>query len=294
MSDPATARRQGALAAALAFGMWGFFPLYWHMLAHVPSLQIIAHRIVWCAAFVLVWLSLSSGRGWLRSALDRPRVGLMLVASSLLIGLNWGIYIWAVTHERVVAASLGYFINPLLNVVLGVALLGERLNRAQQAAVALAALGVLWLAVQHDEPPWLSLALAASFATYGLIRKLAVVDAIPGLAIESLVLVAPSLGWIAWEQHAGRGAFSTHDPRTAALLVLGGVITSVPLIAFAFAARRLPYSLLGFLQYLAPTLQLLCGVWVLGEAFSGVQLVGFGLIWAALAVYLADSLRRAD
>jgi chloramphenicol-sensitive protein RarD len=269
------------------------FPLYWYLLKTVPSLQIIAHRVLWCGVFVVGWLTLRAGSRWLREALAVPGVLRMLVASSLLISFNWGIYIWAVTHERVVEASLGYFINPLVNVVLGVLVLRERLVPAQWTAVALAAAGVLWLAFLHGEPPWISLALAFSFAVYGLIRKIAVVDAIPGLAVESLLLLVPALLFMGWAEAAGVGAFGHGGVLRDGLLVFGGALTALPLIGFAYGARRIPYSLVGILQYIAPTLQLLVGVALLGEPFTGTQAVGFGCIWVALAIYAFDGWRRA-
>jgi chloramphenicol-sensitive protein RarD len=285
--------RGGLMAAIASYVLWGVFPLYWYLLKHVPSLQIIAHRIVWCAVFVVGYLLLREGTAWLRESLARPRVGRLLVVSSLLISFNWGIYIWAVTHGRVIEASLGYFINPLVNVLLGVLVLRERLNRAQWTAVAIAAAGVLWLAVQHGQPPWVSLALAFSFAIYGLIRKVAHVDAIPGLAIESLILLVPALAWLVWAQMQGVGSFSHDGWGSDALLVFGGALTALPLIGFAYGARRIPYSLVGILQYIAPTLQLLSGVLLLGERFSSVQAVGFGAIWFALAIYALDGWRRS-
>lgn len=289
----ATLDRKGLSAAIGAYVLWGVFPLYWVLLKHVPSLQTVAHRIVWCAVFVVGWLGLREGGAWLREALARPRVAKLLLASSLLISGNWGIYIWAVTHGHVVDASLGYFINPLVNVLAGVLLLGERLNRTQWTAVGFAAAGVLWLAVQHGTPPWIALALAFSFAAYGLIRKVAHVDAIPGLAIESLFLLLPALAWLGWAQWRGEGTFLAGRPGSDLLLVLGGALTALPLIGFAYGARRIPYSLVGILQYIAPTLQLLSGVLLLGEPFTGVQAVGFACIWTGLAIYAADGWRRS-
>lgn len=285
--------RKGLSAAIASYVLWGVFPLYWILLKHVPSMQIIAHRIIWCAVFVVGYLVLREGRRWLTDALARPGVGRLLVLSSLLISFNWGVYIWAVTHGRVVEASLGYFINPLVNVLIGVLVLRERLNRAQWTAVSIAAVGVLWLAFQHGDPPWVALTLAFSFAFYGLIRKIAHVDAIPGLAIESLILLLPALAWLGWAQWQGIAAFLDGDIRSDVLLVVGGALTALPLIGFAYGARRIPYSLVGILQYIAPTLQLLAGVLILGEAFSATQAVGFACIWLALAIYAADGWRRA-
>ena len=262
--------RKGLAAAIASYVLWGVFPLYWILLKHVPSMQIIAHRIIWCAVFVVGYLVLREGRRWLTDALARPGVGRLLVLSSLLISFNWGVYIWAVTHGRVVEASLGYFINPLVNVLIGVLVLGERLNRAQWTAVAIATVGVLWLAFLHGDPPWIALALAFSFAFYGLIRKIAHVDAIPGLAIESLILLLPALAWLGWAQWQGVAAFLDGDIRSDVLLVVGGALTALPLIGFAYGARRISYSLVGILQYIAPTLQLLGGD-LGGGYFAGVQ-----------------------
>jgi chloramphenicol-sensitive protein RarD len=288
-----TIDRKGLFAAIAAYAIWGVFPLYWYLLKQVPSLQIIAHRLVWCAVFVVGFLVLREGWGWLRQALARPRVGWLLLISRVLISSNWGIYIWAVTHGRVIDASLGYFINPLVNVLLGVLVLRERLNALQWTAVAIAAAGVAWLALLHGTPPWISLALACTFAVYGLIRKIAHVDAIPGLAIESLILLPLALGWLVFAQLRGDGAFTAGAVEVDLLLVFGGAVTALPLIGFAYGARRIPYSLVGILQYIAPTLQLLCGVWLLGEAFSATQAIGFGCIWLALALYAFDGWSRA-
>ena len=292
-TTPAVDRR-GLLAAVFAFALWGVFPLYWHLLKAVPSLQIIAHRVIWCCVFVVGYLLLTDGRGWLRRALAGPKVGRMLLLSSVLISTNWGIYIWAVTHDRVVDASLGYFINPLVNVLLGVLVLHERLNHAQWTAVAIAALGVLWLALVHGRPPWIALALACSFGVYGLIRKLVAVDSVPGLAIESLILLPVAITWLVGAQWQGIGAFASGGLYIDTLLIVGGALTALPLIGFAYAARRIPYTLTGLLQYLSPSLQLLCGVLILGESFDAQQAVGFGCIWAALAIYAVDGWRRAQ
>lgn len=285
--------RRGLAAAISAYALWGVFPLYWVMLKAVPAMQIIAHRVVWCGVFVVAYLLWVEGRGWLRRSLAGRRVATMLLLSSLLISSNWGIYIWAVTHGHVIDASLGYFINPLVSVLLGVLVLRERLNGAQWTAVAIAALGVLWLAFAHGEPPWIALSLALTFAFYGLIRKLVAVDAVPGLAIESLFLLLPALAWLGFAQWQGTGAFGHQGWRSDALLVFGGALTALPLIGFAYGARRIPYSLVGILQYISPSLQLLCGVLLLDETFSRNQAIGFGCIWLALAVYALDGWHRA-
>ena len=280
--------RKGLAAAIFAFSTWGVFPLYWALLKHVPAFDIVAHRIVWCTVFVVAWLTWAQGAGWLSRALRQPRAAWMLLLSSALISANWLLYIWAVNSGHVVESSLGYFINPLMNVLIGVLLLGERLRRPQWIAVGLAAAGVLWLSVQQDRPPWIALGLAGSFALYGLIRKKVAVDSVPGLGVESVLLFLPALAWLWMAEQGGGGAIFHGDWRTDALLVLGGLITALPLIAFAFGARRIPYSLLGLLQYIGPSLQFLIGVFLFGEGFSQVQAVGFGLIWLALMVYAAE------
>jgi chloramphenicol-sensitive protein RarD len=285
--------QQGFWAVFGAFVIWGLFPIYWHQLKSVPSMQIVAHRVVWCGVFVVGYLLLRHGSGWLRAALVRPRVPLMLGASSILISINWGLYIWAVNNGHVVESSLGYFINPLVNVLLGVLLLHEKLNTAQRVAVACAAAGVAWLTWQLGAPPWIALALALSFGSYGLIRKIAAVEAIPGLGVESVFLFLPALAYLLWTHHAGLGAFGHLPPLQNVMLVAGGAMTAIPLIWFAYGARRIPYSLVGIIQYVGPTLQLLTGVFLFGESFSRVQALGFGLIWAALAIYAADGLWRS-
>ncbi len=297
MSSAPPVDRRGLAAALFAFLLWGVFPLYWALLKRVPALEIISHRVVWCGVFVVAWLLWRDGSGWLRAALRGPRVLRTLMLSSVLISINWGLYIWAVTHGHVVNASLGYFINPLVNVLIGVMLLGERLNRVQWLAVGIAALGVLWLTVQLDGVPWIALSLAFSFAFYGLLRKQVAVEAVPGLGVESLLLSVPALLFLGWSEVGGHGHFGHGEWSLDVLLIVGGALTALPLIGFAYGARRIPYSLVGVLQYLAPTLQLLAGVLVLGESFSRTQAIGFGCIWLALALYAGDgwrALRRYD
>ncbi len=292
MSSNAPLDRSGVTAALIAYGLWGIFPLYWVLLDHVPALQIVAHRVFWCALFVVAWLALRQA-SWLRGIISEPRTVRLLLASSVLISVNWGLYIWAVTHNRVVEASLGYFINPLVSVSLGVLVLGERLTPVQWGAVAIAAAGVLWLALSNGQPPWIALSLAFSFGFYGLIRKLVAVDAVPGLAVESLLLTPFCLAWLVWCHLQGSAVFAQGEYRQDALLIFGGALTALPLIGFAYAAKRIPYSLVGILQYIAPSLQLACGVLLLGEPFGGNQAIGFACIWIALALYTSDSLRRA-
>jgi len=295
----ATLDRRGLWVAIGSFVLWGVMPLYWHLLKAVPSLQIIMHRIVWSTVLVAGWLFWKYGRGWLRETLAMPRAAWMLALSGALIAFNWGLYIWAVNAGHVVETSLGYFINPLLNVVLGVVVLHERLNRTQWVSVAIATGGVLWLTLHYGSFPWIALTLAASFGAYGLIRKLVGVPPVRGLGVESLYLFLPALAVLLWSEFHGSGGFIAHGDASAwgwgiaALLVLGGALTALPLIGFADAVRRIPFSLVGLLQYIAPTLQLLCGVLLLGEDFGSERAIGFVLIWIALAVYAGDGLLRA-
>jgi chloramphenicol-sensitive protein RarD len=286
------ARRSGLAAALGAFAIWGLFPLYLRPLAVVPTLQIMAHRIVWCCLLVFAWLAARGELGAVRAALANPSSRWRLTASALLISVNWLVYVWAVSNGHVVDASLGYFINPLVNVLLGVLVLSERLNRAQWAAVALAALGVVYLTIATGGVPWISLVLATTFGTYGLIRKVVTVDSVPGLATETLLLAPLALGWLLWCEQEGTGALGHTSPAINALLVGSGLVTALPLALFAYGARRVPLSTLGLVQYIGPTVQFLIGVLVFREAFSHTRAVGFAIIWGALAIYVTDSLWR--
>ena len=285
--------RRGVWIAVAAYVAWGLMPLYWHLLKVVPSMQIMAHRVVWSALLVCGWLFYKYGRGWLRETLARPRAAAMLALSGVLIAFNWGLYIWAVNAGHVVETSLGYFINPLVNVVLGVLVLHERLRRLQWIAVGCAALGVAWLTVSAGSPPWIALGLAGSFGLYGLVRKLVSVDPVAGLGLESLYLFLPALVYVLWAEAGHGGGFSGGwGLGTDLLLVFGGVVTAVPLIGFAYGVRRIPLSVVGLLQYIAPTLQLLLGVWFFHEPFDASRALGFGAIWLGLAIYAGEGLWR--
>jgi chloramphenicol-sensitive protein RarD len=283
---------RGLAAAAGAYFLWGLWPLYWRLLEQVPALQIMAHRVVWCAAFVLSYLFIRYRLAWLAPLRASPRVLAMLALSGSLIGGNWWLYIWAVNAGHVVETSLGYFINPLVSVSLGVVLLRERLNPRQWLAVAMAALGVVYLTIEFGRLPWIALALAASFAAYGLLRKTAQVDSVPGLAVETVILLLPALAILAMTGLQSGALFGPGDPLTMALLLLAGPGTALPLVWFAYGARRIPLSMVGILQYIAPSLQLLCGVLIFREPFTQTHLIGFGCIWAALAVYAVDGVYR--
>ena len=277
--------RRGALYAAAAYTLWGLFPLYFALVSEIPALEITAHRVVWSLVFMLVLMGALRRHAWLGPALRDRRVLLAFLGSSALLAINWFIYVWAVTHGRVVEASLGYFINPLFNVLLGRLVMHEQLRPAQWAAVALAALGVAWLTWHQGALPWIALGLAASFGTYGLLRKVATLGALEGLTLESLVLApfaAIGLLWAGWQ---GQTGFQHAEPSLQALLISAGPLTAIPLLFFGAAAQRIPLSLLGMLQYIGPTLQLLIGVWFFNEPFAGARAQGFMLIWCACAVF---------
>ncbi len=286
----------GPLAAAAAYVLWGVFPLYIKQVAHVPALQVVAHRSWWSVVFVFALLALLGRLGWLRAALTDWRTLRVFAASALLLSANWLIYVWAVSAGRIVDTSLGYFINPLVNVVLGVWLLGERPRPLQWVAVGIAASGVAWLVLGAGEWPWIALALAGTFGLYGLLRKTAPLGAAEGLALETLMQAPLALALIVWWTWAGTSAMRTEDPVTMAWLLAAGPFTAIPLLLFAAGARRVTLATLGLLQYLGPTLQFLIGVFVYGEPFSADRALGFVLIWAALALYTGESIwvwRRA-
>jgi chloramphenicol-sensitive protein RarD len=284
---------KGLLAAIGSFVIWGAFPLYLKPLHDVSALQIIAHRVTWACVLVLVWLFARGELKELRKPLTNPAILGRLTASALLITVNWLAYVWGVGHGHVVETSLGYFINPLANVLLGVVVLRERLNIAQWAAVGIAAGAVLYIAVATGATPWISLTLAVSFSTYGLLRKVVQVEALQGLAVETLVLMPVALGYLVWCELNGVGAFGHSSAFVNGLLVGSGPMTAVPLFLFAFGARLIPYSTLGLLLYIAPSLQLLCGIFLYHEPFAGARANGFVLIWLALLIYAADGLWRA-
>jgi chloramphenicol-sensitive protein RarD len=284
---------RGLAATTAAFTIWGLFPVYLHPLSAVPAIQVIAHRIVWSCLFILGWMLSRGQLGRLSFILTRPALVLRLMVTALLISTNWLVYVWSVTHNHIVDSSLGYYINPLVNIVLGVFVLGERLNRAQCVAVALAALAVGYLTVLAGRPPWIALTLAMTFSLYGLLRKIMSVDALPGLATETLLLLPAAAGYLAWCELTGSGALTRAGPTIAALLVGSGLVTAVPLFLFAYGARALPYSTVGVLQYIGPSLQLLCGVLFFGEHFAAPLAAGFALIWVALLIYAADGVWRA-
>lgn len=282
----------GPLAAALAYLIWGMFPLYFRQIANVPALEIIYHRSWWSFAFMFALLAATRRLAWLRAIPAQRRLLALSACSALLLAANWTLYVWAVNADRVLDASLGYFINPLISVMLGTLVLHERPRPLQWAALALAGAGVAWLTIAAGTLPWVALVLALTFAVYGLLRKIAPLGAVEGLALETLLLAPLGLVAIALLAWRGEGHFSTAEPATAAWLVSTGPFTAVPLLLFAYGARRVTLATLGVLQYATPTIQFLLGVFVYHEPFSPERGTGFALIWAALAIYSAEGLWR--
>lgn len=284
--------RSGIIYAALAFLCWGLFPIYFHALGDVPPMQILAHRMLWSLGFLLIVLLLRRQWKWL-NVVRQPRVFFSFVLSALLLSANWLVYIWSVTNHHVIEASLGYFINPLVNIMLGYLILKERLRAVQWVAIAIAALGVAWLTWQTGTVPWIALFLAFSFGSYGLLRKTAALGALEGLSFETIVLFPLAAAYVIWLTVNGQNVFiNTDSDTTRVLLVMAGPLTAIPLLLFASGARRIPLSILGLLQYLSPTLQFLLGVWLFKEAFTADRLVGFALIWSALILFAGEGLLR--
>jgi chloramphenicol-sensitive protein RarD len=283
----------GFPAAIAAFGIWGLFPLYLIGLLNVSATQITAHRIVWSCVFVLGWLGVRRELGTLWEAATRPGVLVRLMASAFFIAVNWLGFAWAVNHNQVLEVSLAYFMGPLLNVLLGIFVLSERLDRMQWIAVGFAATGVGYLTFIAGHAPWIALMVGSSFAFYGVIRKTVSIDALPGLAVETILLVPFAAAYLIWCEASGIGALGHMSGRVDALLLAGGVVTSVPLFLFAYGARRVPYSTIGVLQFIAPSLQFVCGLAVFGEHFDPARATGFVLIWVGLAIYAANALWRS-
>ncbi len=285
--------RAGVAYGLAAYLWWGFAPLYFKAVATVPPGEVLAHRVVWSTLLLLVLVFTLGRAPAFRAVLADRRTRLALTASMALVAVNWFTFIWAVDHDEVLQASLGYFINPLVNVLLGYLVLKERLRRLQTLSVLLALAGVAYLGVSYGEPPVIALLLAFSFGFYGLIRKRVRAEGMVGLTVETLFLTPVALAYLAWLAHAGRLTFGHAGSGLTLLLAASGVVTALPLLWFANAARRLRYATVGFLQYLAPSFQFLLAVAVFGEPFTRAHAVAFPLIWAALAIYSLDALRAA-
>lgn len=288
-----TKMNPGVVYAFSAFVIWGLFPIYFKALHSISAMEMLAHRMAWSMVFLLVVMTIRHQWRWLAPVLSNRRQLARFTASAVLLSSNWLIYIWAVNDGRIVEASLGYFINPLVNVLFGMAFLHERLRRVQWIAVILAAAGVLWLTWVNGQPPWISLALALTFGGYGLLRKTAHLGALEGLTLETMLLCPLAAAYLAIAGTHGASGFADASFGVKVLLIAAGPITAIPLLLFAAGARRIPLSMLGLIQYITPTLQLLIGVVIYQEAFGHDRLIGYGAIWAALAVYSLESAWRA-
>lgn len=289
--------KSGIWYALGAYVLWGLFPIYWKWLQHVPALQVIGHRIGW--SFLLLMIVIFSTKQWtkFRSSLTRRVLGLYLIAG-LLLSVNWLIYVWGVNSEHVVETSLGYFINPLLSVLLGMIFLKERLRPMQWLPIGLAASGVIYLTWTFGSLPWIALSLAFTFGFYGLVKKTSPLGSLYGLTLETGLVFLPALGYLIYVQAIGKGAFGHSGAVSDLLMVASGVVTIIPLLMFASAAKRIPLTMVGIMQYIAPTLQFLIGVLIYKEPFTTTRLVGFSMVWVALIVFwvegfLARRARRA-
>jgi len=286
-------QRQGVWYGIAAYGLWGLFPLYWPLLAPASATEILTHRLLWSLVLVVAVLAVRRNWSWLRPLLRTPRRLALLAAAATIITVNWGVYIWAVNSGHVVETALGYFINPLVTVLLGVCVLQERLRPAQWAAVGLGTVAVAVLTIGYGRLPWIALTLAFSFALYGLIKKTARVGAVESLTVETAVMFVPALAYLAFLSGMGQSTFGEGPVSHSVLLAGAGVVTAVPLLCFGAAAIRVPLTTIGLLQYLAPVLQFLIGVLVLREPMPPERLAGFAIVWLALAVLTADALRQA-
>lgn len=283
--------KTGLLYALVSYGIWGVFPLYWKLLLHVPPQQILAHRIVWSLVFLMIILAWRREKVFLQY-LSSPRTTGILLITAALIGGNWFVYIYAVNNNHIVDSSLGYYINPMVNILLGVVFLKERLSKIQIIAVSFAFAGVAYLTIHYGRLPVISLFLAFSFGLYGLLRKKANLQSMPGLMVETMLL-APVALWYLWHtNHIGSGVFGHYSVLSNVLLVIGGPVTALPLFWFGIAATRVPLSTLGFIQYLSPTLQLLIGILVFSEPFQTAYMISFGLVWIGLGIYSYSIIKK--
>ncbi|MFC7298241.1 EamA family transporter RarD [Herminiimonas aquatilis] len=280
----------GILYALCAYVIWGMFPIYFKSLQEIPPLEVLMYRMVWALTFLAIVLSVRRQWAWLGPVLKRPKVLAGFTASALLLSSNWFLYIWAVNQDRVVDASLGYFMTPLVNVLLGSVILKERLRSLQWMAVGMAALGVLWLTWQSGHPPWVSLMLGITFGMYGLLRKTAALGTLEGLSLETMLLFPLAVISLLFMTSQGAHGFADASTTTKWLMIASGPITAIPLLMFAAAARLVPLSTMGLMQYITPSLQLMAGIWLYHEPFGGARLIGFAAIWIALTLYTIDGL----
>jgi len=279
---------KGLLYAVGAYIIWGVLPIYWKALHMVPAAEIVSHRMVWSLVFTVGLLAINRHWAWIIALRKQPKTLVIVFAAGAILALNWLTYVWAVNAGYVVETSLGYFINPLVSVLLGVVFLHEQLRGWQWVALTVALAGVLYLTAIHGSVPWIALFLAFSFGLYGLLKKFTALTALEGLSLETALLFPPAFGYLAFLEWQGAGSLGHVDFTTTLLLIFTGVATGFPLLLFAAAVRQIPLSMLGFLQYMAPTLQFLLGVFVYHEPFNQIQLIGFGLIWVALVIYSVE------
>ena len=291
-----TETSKGTLSGIGAYTLWGLLPVYWKLLDTIPAIEILAHRMIWSLVFLIGLLALRNQWSWFRDFRQNFQSYLVHIASALVLSLNWFTYIWAVNNEQIVEASLGYYINPLINVLLGVVFLKEELRIRQWIAIGFAFLGVIYLTIQYGSTPWIALTLAFSFGTYGLIRKTAPLGSLNGLTLEMLFLLIPAGIYLGSLEISNAAAFAHSGYFITGMLLLTGIATATPLLLFAYGARRIMLSTIGVLQYIAPTLQLMIGVFLFSEPFPKARFIGFILIWIALIIYTFDLLivsRRA-
>jgi chloramphenicol-sensitive protein RarD len=282
-------QRTGLIAGLASYAIWGLFPLFWPLVEPAGAVEILAHRIIWSLAFLVIVLALTVGFRWVRRV-GRRRLAQLTLAAAL-ITVNWGVFIYAVNNDHVVDSALGYYINPLVSVALGLLVLHEHLRPRQRAAVLIGALAVVVLTIEYGRPPWIALILACSFGLYGLVKKKVGLDGVQSLSVETAILILPALAWIAAIQARGEGTFTSLGAGHALLLVAGGVVTAIPLILFGAAAIRIPLSTIGLMQYIAPTMHFIIGVAIYGEAMPPGRVAGFVLVWIALVLLTVDALR---
>ncbi len=284
--------KRGLVAGITAFALWGLFPMYWHLLEAIPAQEIITHRIVWSVVFLVPLVTYYKCGGEVKEAMSHPSTFLRSFISGALVAGNWYLYVWAVNSGQVLETSLGYYINPLMNVLTGAIFLRERMNRTQMFSIALATFGVLGMVIAYGQVPWIALGLATLFAAYVLLRKAVKVNALPGLFIETSMVMPFAAGWLIWQGYHGLGALG-HVPLSTTILVLcTGAVTSIPLLCFGYAARNLRLTTVGILQYITPTLAFIQGVFLFNETVSTGRMLTFGCIWLALIIYTIDSWRH--
>jgi len=284
----------GNIMGATAYLMWGFLPLFWRLIVCVPANEILGHRIIWSLGFIFLILVVKKDWSWFNLIKRNPKLWLVYIASAILVSVNWFTYIWAVNNAHTVDASLGYFINPLFSVLLGVIFLREKLLKAEIISVILAAIGVAFITIYYGSLPWVAIVLTITFGLYGLIKKQGPLDGIQSLGLETIIIFIPTLFYLIHLENISKAVFLHAELKVDLLLVISGCVTATPLLLFGQAAKRIPLSTLGFLQYLAPTFQFLIGVFIFKEAFEFPRLIGFLIIWIALIIFLADRFKMKN